>query len=312
MLLKKRTVYPVKKEFSPFDRFTPPLSVPILRLSQFLLRAPLFLWTDPSLKVEVKKIPSYNDGTIKLYTITPSAAKGKLPCLIFYHGGGFVYEGFDNHFRIAMMYAKYGKCKVIYVKYRLAPKYPFPVPQEDAYAAYEWICANADSLGIIKDKIAVTGDSAGGTLAAVTSVLAVKRNSAVRPCFQLLVYPWLDGRNVSDSFKRFTDTPMWNSKCSERITPLTDPHPESIPLYMRSPVETDSFEGMPPAYLETAEFDCLHDDAILYAKRLKGAGIDVRLYQTMGTMHGFDTKVSAPTSLKMIKNRIRYIREMFS
>ena len=80
---------------------------------------------------------------------------------------------------------------------------------------------------------------------------------------------------------------------------------------MYSPVEVESFEGLPPAYIETAEFDCLHDDGILFGELLKKEGIDVELYETKGTMHGFDTKLKAPTSKEMIKNRIRYIRRMF-
>ncbi len=67
-----------------------------------------------------------------------------------------------------------------------------------------------------------------------------------------------------------------------------------------------------PAYIEVAEFDCLHDDGVLYAKLLKDIGIPVKLFETKGTMHGFDTKLTAPTTRRMIKNRIKYIRKMFS
>ena len=308
---KKHSDYSISKEFFPIDHLTPPMSIPILNVSQKILRAPRFLWKDPELKVTETEIPTYDDDKITLYIISPADAEEKLPCLVFYHGGGFIYEGFNNHYRLAMMYAKYGRCKVIYVKYRLAPKYTYPTPQEDAFTAFEWVCNNADELGILPDKIAVTGDSAGGMLAVTTSLLAIKRNSSVHPFFQLIAYPWLDGRNNSDSCKRFTDTPMWNSKMTEKLIPIVNPEPDKVPLYLSSPVEADSFMGLPPAYIEVAEFDCLHDDGILYADLLKKEGIDVKLYESKGTMHGFDTKMSAPTSKKMIKKRIWYIRKMF-
>ncbi len=81
---------------------------------------------------------------------------------------------------------------------------------------------------------------------------------------------------------------------------------------LRSPIENESFKGFPPAYIEVAEFDCLHDDGVLYAELLRDEGIPVKLIETKGTMHGFDTKLTAPTTRKMIKNRIKYIRKMFN
>jgi len=210
-----------------------------------------------------------------------------------------------------MAYAQEGRCKVIYVRYRLAPKHPFPVPQEDCYAALCWVHAHAQELGVDPDRIGVGGDSAGGTLSVTACMMARDRGAAVRPLFQLLVYPWLDGRNSSDSYRRFTDTPMWNSSLSQKVTPIINPDPASIPLAYRSPVEAESHANLPPAYIEVAEFDCLHDDGVLYAKLLRDEGIEVEFHESKGTMHGFDTVFHAPTSQKMIAKRAAYIRKMF-
>jgi acetyl esterase/lipase len=211
----------------------------------------------------------------------------------------------------AMAYAKEGRCKVVYVRYRLAPAHPFPVPQEDCYAALCWVQAHAVELGIDPDRIAVGGDSAGGTLSVVACLMARDRGAAVKPVFQLLVYPWLDGRNVSDSYRKYTDTPMWNSTLSKKVGPIINPDPESIPLAWRSPVEAASHADLPPAYIEVAEFDCLHDDGVLYAKLLLENGIPVEFHEVKGTMHGFDTVFKAPTSQAMLKKRTAYIRRMF-
>ena len=90
-----------------------------------------------------------------------------------------------------------------------------------------------------------------------------------------------------------------------------NPDPSSTPLAYRSPAEADSHAALPPAYVEVAEFDCLHDDGVLYAKLLRDTGIPVEFHEVRGTMHGFDTVFNAPTSQKMIAKRIAFIKRMF-
>ena len=160
------------------------------------------------------------------------------------------------------------------------------------------------------ERIGIGGDSAGSTLAVGVCLMARQRNHPVKFRFQMLPYPFLDARNESKSCKRFTDTPMWNSRLSDRIGPMTrvDKHDPNYVWY--SPVEADSFGGMPPAYIETAEFDCLHDDGILYARLLREAGIEVTLNETTGTMHGFDIATKAPTTLAAMEQRIAFMKRM--
>jgi len=104
---------------------------------------------------------------------------------------------------------------------------------------------------------------------------------------------------------------MWNATLSRKVGPIINPAPSSIPLAYRSPVEADSHAGLPPAYIEVAEFDCLHDDGVLYASLLRNSGIEVEFHESKGTMHGFDTVFNAPTSQAMIAKRVAYIRRMF-
>jgi len=128
----------------------------------------------------------------------------------------------------------------------------------------------------------------------------------------MLPYPYLDARNNSESCKKFTDTPMWNSTLSSRIAPMTKAD-RSCPDYVYySPVEADSFEGLPPAYIETAEFDCLHDDGILYAEKLREAGIEVVLNETQGTMHGFDIVQKAEITKAALAARIEFMKSIFT
>lgn len=303
--------YPISKEYGIFRYFKPPVYAPIFPIAAKLLTAPSFLFKDGTLLVKEHKIKSFDGCELTVYVISPKNLKKDAPCLINFHGGGFVFEGAFHHYRLAMAYAKTVGCKVIYVKYRLGPKYKFPVPMEDCYSVLEWVYKNAESLGIDKNNIAVGGDSAGGTLSAAVCLMNRDRKREIPIRFQLLVYPFLDMRNESASAKKYTDTPMWNSVLTAKVKPLLMPDGEVNISYI-SPVESENLSDLPPAYIETAEFDCLHDDGILYAELLEKEGTEVELFETKGTMHGYDIALKSPTALKAIKKRTDYMKKMFA
>lgn len=306
-----KTKYPISREFFPFNMFAPPMSRRFVLLAQKHMKTPKFLWRDKALSVESRMIPGYRGERIELLILTPKGLEKSAPCLLHIHGGGFVFEGSNSHFRLAMAYAKEAKCKVVYVRYRLAPGHVFPVPQEDCYAAFLWVCEHEQELGIDKKRIGIAGDSAGGTLTVTCCMMARDRKAPVQPLFQMLVYPWLDGRNESESYRRYTDTPMWNSTLSRKVGPIMNPDPSATPLAYQSPVEAESHANLPPAYVEVAEFDCLHDDGVLYTRLLQEAGVEAELHEVKGTMHGFDTVFNAPISQRMIQSRITYMRRKF-
>ena len=303
--------YAISKEFFPFDHFTPPMSRTAIRQAQKTMKPPKSLWRDSDLVVRSVRIPAYQDGEIDMLLIGPRDLALPAPCFLDLHGGGFVFEAFTSHYRHAATYAKEGRCMVAFPLYRLAPAFPYPYPQEDAYAALAWLYAHADEAGIDPARIGIGGDSAGGMLAVTSCLMARDRGAGFMPLFQLLIYPFLDDSKKSDSYQTYTDTPMWNSSLSRAVGPMVNPHPEEIPLAYRSPAEAEDLSGLPPAYIEVAEFDPLHDDGILFTRLLNGNGIAAELHETTGTMHGFDTKVTAPTSKKMVSERAAYIRQMF-
>lgn len=306
-----RTKYPINKEFFPLTRFTPPINRFSIQLSRKAFRVPKFLRKDPALKIQTLKIPAYREGEIELLVLTPKGIEEPSPCLIYIHGGGFVFGAAPAHYKRVMIYAKEVCCKVVFVQYRLAPEYPFPYPPEDCYAAVRWVFDHAGELGIDPQRVGIGGDSAGGTLTVDACMMLRDREDPWKPLFQMLIYPFLDDRNCSESYRRYTDTPMWNSSMSCKVTPLVNPDPSATPLAYQSPAEAERFDSLPPAYIEVAEFDPLHDDGILFAGLLQREGIDVLLYETEGTMHGYDTRLKAPTTQEMIARRVDYMRQRF-
>ncbi len=300
----------ISREFFPWNLFAPPISEQFLAMSVPHMKPPKFLWRDIELDVTTHEIPCMDGAKITCFVLSPKNLPAKAPCLMYFHGGGFVLEAAGYHYSNAMRYAKKVGCKVVFPLYRLAPQHPFPAFFEDCYASFCWACDHAEELGIDTQHMGVGGDSAGSTLAVGVCLMARERNHPVTFRFQMLPYPFLDARNESQSAKQFTDTPMWNSTLSDRIGPMTKVDKTDPGYVWYSPVEAESFEGLPPAYIETAEFDCLHDDGTLYADLLQKAGIEVTLNETKGTMHGFDIATKAPTTLAAMEQRIAFMKRM--
>lgn len=303
--------YPIGKEFFPYSYFAPPIrNAKMAGVMGSCMRAPKWIWRDDEVHVTREIIEGYDGGEVEVLVFDPYGILEPAPCLVYYHGGGFFFGAAGYHYKLAKAYALQTPCKVVFVQYRLAPKHPFPIPPEDCYRGYLWLLENAEKLGIDKAKIAVGGDSAGGALAAAVAQMARDRN-VPKPLFQLLVYPVTDRRMQSDSSRRFTDTPMWNSELSVKMWAgyIADEHAADIAY--AAPIEAKTFADLPDAYIETAEFDCLHDDGIGYAEKLHAAGTAVELNETKGTMHGFDIVERAPTTKAAVAVRVRYMREKF-
>ena len=303
--------YNISKQFFPFSHFTPPISERFLAMAVPHMKTPNYIYRDSELDVSRHEIESYDGDKIECFLMAPKRIGEKAPCLIYIHGGGFVLAAAGYHYKNAMHYAKRVGCKVVFVNYRLAPKHPHPVFFEDCYAAMCWTYDNAQALGIDLLRIGIGGDSAGSTLAVGVCMMAKDRKHPISFAFQMLPYPFLDARNNSESCKKFTDTPMWNSTLSDRILPMTKVDRSRLDYVYYSPVEAESFEGLPPAYIETAEFDCLHDDGVLYAKHLYAAGVDVVLNETKGTMHGFDIVQKASVTKAALDARTQFMKEHF-
>lgn len=305
--------YPISKEFFPYMYFSPPFfSAGFAGFLGSLPQPPMWVKRDSHRDLSSVKhiILGYSDQPIDMWLMTPRTAEGTLPCLVYFHGGGFVFGAGGYQYRLAKAYALQTPCHVAFVQYRLAPKHPFPTPPEDCYAAYLWIIKNAKRLRIDQDRIAVGGDSAGGALAAAVSLMARDRGISP-PCFQMLIYPVTDRRMNTESYRRFPHTPMWNSRLSQKMWAAYLPNQDDAGIAYASPAEAVSHEGLPPSYIEVAEFDCLHDEGLTYGEILASKGIPVELHEITGAMHGYDIAEKAPTVQRAVDMRIQYMRSAF-
>lgn len=305
--------YKINQEFFPFSLVAPPIqNAKIAGWMGSKMQPPR--WgrknRDHEVFVTRETVKSYDGIDISVFVFDPYGLEESAPALVYYHGGGFFFEGAGYHYKLAKQYALKAECRVIFVEYRLAPKHPHPTPAEDCYAALRWTFENAERLRIQKGKISVGGDSAGGALAAAVCQMARDRGTAL-PLSQLLVYPVTDRRMDYDSCRNYTDTPMWNAKLSVKMWQGYVQNADAPNIAYASPMEAASFRGLPTAYIETAEFDCLHDEGIAYARALQATGVQVILHETRGTMHGFDIVENAPTTQAAIASRVAFLRDCF-
>ncbi len=221
----------------------------------------------------------------------PTDAPPTGPLLVFFHGGGWVYGDLDSHDALCRFLAERSGVRVLSVDYRLAPEHPFPAAYDDAVAAYRWITAHPDAFGADPTRLAVGGDSAGGTLAATTAVAAAREGLPL--AFQLLIYPGTDMTRVTTSrqlFERgFYLTGDFMDLVKERYVPdrARWSHPDVSPLLGEVPA------GLAPAYVATAGFDPLRDEGEAYARKLADAGVPVQLRRFPDQIHGFANVVGA-------------------
>lgn len=262
-------------------------------------------------ETEVKRVfVSGPDGNrIPARIIRPKGLKGALPCLNYIHGGGFYFCAAPYHYTLAKQYAVGLGCVVVFPDYRLAPKHPYPAAAEDCFSVYQWILNHAKELEIDSDRVMIGGDSAGGNLAAAVTLMARDRGIKM-PIYQMLVYPVTDRRMKSERSLRFRDTPVWNTAASEKMWKFYLPVLPKEHIEYASPLEAPSLKGLPPAYLEVAEFDSLRDEGLAYGKRLEEAGIQVTYYETKGTPHGFEFVFNAPITQAAIKHRMDVLRKV--
>lgn len=245
----------------------------------------------------VRKVIEGPDGPIEVYWFDPAPGATNRPALLHIHGGGMVIGSArlmaDGPSALA---AEIG-IPVASVEYRLAPDTPFPGPQEDCYAALRWLVGAASELGIDPARIGVTGESAGGGLAAAVALMARDRGD-IRIAAQILVYPMIDHRvgGAQDPWRnRHTGEFIWTRGSNqfgwESLRGGYGVDDERKGWF--SPSRADDLAGLPPTWIGVGTLDLFFDEDLDYARRLVDAGVPVELHVYPGAFHGFDRAAEA-------------------
>ncbi|MDM1407749.1 alpha/beta hydrolase [Myroides sp. DF42-4-2] len=261
------------------------------------------------LTVENIVIPSRNaERSIRLRTYRPSN-QSKLPILLYFHGGAFIYGTPEQYDFIFYPLALAVNIAIVSVDYRLAPEHPFPAALEDGYDALLWLAQEAGQLGGNKEDISLGGSSAGGTIAASLAHLVRDKQEIVIQ-HQYLLYPPMDHRLLTPSMQTLAHAPMQSKQAAAWMwhyylgTHQDPPLPYAVPL-----LQAD-VSHLPPTTIIIAEADPLKDEAKQYAERLQQAGIPTTLFKVKGATHVFDF---FPTTMarEFWKQQITYLKSIF-
>jgi acetyl esterase len=217
-----------------------------------------------------------------------SAKNGTLPVLVFLHGGGWVVGNIDSHEAMCRHLANRAECAVLSVDYRMGPEHKFPAAVEDCFAATVWTAGNAAALGVDPGRLAVGGDSAGGNLAAVVSLLARDKRAPRISC-QILIYPATDAAMRHDSVARYAEGYVLTRATMRWFYEQYLRTPDDAADWRVSPLLAPDLSRLPPAYVLTAGYDPLCDEGDAYAARLAAAGVPVTHRRFPGQVHGFVT-----------------------
>jgi acetyl esterase len=208
-----------------------------------------------------------------------------LPALLFFHGGGFVIGSIETHDILCRQVSLLSGCAVLSVNYRLAPEYKFPTADNDAWDALQWLHANAAGLQIDAARLAVGGDSAGGTLAASVAIQA--RDAGLPLALQLLFYPGCAAHQDTPSHQRFAEGFVLEEA---QITWFFNHYVRSRADrddWRFAPLNAPDVEGVAPAWIGLAELDPLVDEGVMYGDKLRAAGVQVDLEIYRGVTHEF-------------------------
>jgi acetyl esterase len=252
------------------------------RRSYELVAETLDLPRAPLPRVQALSVPARDGAALPARLYAPDG--GALPVLLYLHGGGFTIGSLETHDSLCRQLALRAGCAVLALQYRLAPEYRFPVAVDDAWDGLQWLAAQAGALGLDGTRLAVGGDSAGGTLAAVAALQA--RDAGLRLALQVLVTPGTAADADSASQHRFA-----SGYLLERpdILWFFDQYIDAAQRrdWRFAPLLADELEGVAPAHVCVAECDPLADEGVAYADRLRLAGVPVQLELWRGVTHDF-------------------------
>lgn len=233
-------------------------------------------------------IPGGPTNEISLRIVRPAKSTGKLPVIMYFHGGGWILGNKYTHDRLIRELANGTDAAVVFVNYTPSPEAHYPTPIEQAYAATKYIAQHGADFNLDASRLAVAGDSVGGNMATIVALLA-KEDKGPKISYQVLFYPVTDANFDTPSYQEFAQGPWLTKAAMEWFWNTYEPHIAKRTKPTRSPLQAtvDQLRGLPPALVITDENDVLRDEGEAYAHKLMQAGVDVTAVRYLGTMHDF-------------------------
>jgi acetyl esterase len=238
--------------------------------------------------IEERTLPVGPTGEVPIRIYRPKGARGVLPVVMYFHGGGWILGSKNTHDRLVRDLVNATNAAFVFVSYTPSPEAQFPVPIEQAYAATKYIAEHAKEFEFDADRLAIAGDSVGGNMTAVVALLAKERKGP-KIQYHVMFYPVTDGSLTQKSYEEFVDGPWLSKKTMEWMWNAYAPNkadrkkPEASPLQ----ASLEQLKGLPPALLIVDENDILRDEGEEYARKLMQAGVDVTPLRVLGTCHDF-------------------------
>jgi acetyl esterase/lipase len=225
---------------------------------------------------------------LELVVVRPAGATGTLPAFMFFHGGGWVLGDFATHERLIRDLVAGSGAAAVYVDYARSPEAGYGVAIEQAYGATKWVAEHGSALKIDGTRLAVAGNSVGGNMAAVVSLLA-KERGAPKLRFQALLWPVTDANFETASYKQFDHGYFLTGNMMKWFWDSYTTDAAKRREITASPLQatTEQLRGLPPTLIQTAELDVLRDEGEAYGAKLDAAGVAVTTTRYDGMIHDF-------------------------
>ena len=257
-------------------------------------------------RVEDHQVAARDGAQLPIRLYAPS--NERLPLLVYFHGGGFTIGSIATHDTLCRVLAHQAGCAVVSVDYRLAPEHRFPTAHNDAWDAFAFLAGDGGRLGLDSSRMAVGGDSAGGTLAASCAIQA--RDQGLPLALQMLFYPGTTAHQDTDSHRLLADAPLLQAPLIDYFFGQYAPERAQREDWRFAPLLADDLEGVAPAWIGLAEVDPLVDEGIAYADKLRAAGVPVDLEIYRGVTHEFVKMGRAiPEALQAHADAARALKE---
>jgi len=226
---------------------------------------------------------------VRLYAAREASWVEPLPLLMYFHGGGFTVGSVDSHDALCRLLCARADCMVLSVDYRLGPQWRFPTAANDAFDVLHWVFEEAPRFGADPSRIALGGDSAGGTLATACAIEA--RDAGLAPVLQLLIYPGTCARQDTPSHRALADGYLLTGEMIQWFFSQYLDHESSRDDWRFAPLDGGGtgaeVRGCCPAWIAVAGYDPLHDEGVAYAHKLRAAGVAATLARYPGMIHDF-------------------------